>query len=136
MFKTLCENKMAFLTDCGYSLWLELSSTNYERIVWKNRDVIISIDHTNYESALELDIYVCGRQVDINKLFSDLGLSYTSARYEYTASGMENGIAYFAEALDILINVIFLQDYDSLKQELENQAQAHHNFTEQEAEYG
>ena len=49
---------------------------------------------------------------------------------------MENGIAYFAEALDILINVIFLQDYNSLKQELENQAQAHPNLTEQEAEYG
>ena len=136
MFKTLCENKMAFLIDCGYSIWLELSSINYERIAWKNLDVIISIDHTNFESALKLDIYVHGRQVDVMKLFRDLGLSYNSALYEYTASGMENGIAYFAEALDILINVIFLQDYNSLKQELENQAQAHPNLTEQEAEYG
>ena len=136
MFKTLCENKMAFLIACGYILWLELSSINYERIAWKNRDVIIALGHSNCESALELNIYVHGKKVDEMKLFSDLGIPFSGTRYEYGGAGMEEGIAYFTEALDMLINNIYRQDYDSLKRELENTIEAQTNFKEQEAEYG
>ena len=126
MFKTLCENKMAFLIDAGYSFWLECRSSNYERIAWKNRDVIITIEHESYEFRLGLDIYVHGREVDVNKLFSDLGLPYKSS-YEYYGASFEEGVTYFAEALDKLINDIFWQD---------NYLTGTVNFKEQEAEYG
>jgi len=82
MFITLCENKLAFLIDAGYSFWLECKSPDYERIAWRNKDVIITVDHTSYEFALEMDIYVHGKQVDENKLFSEIGLPFRP-RYEY-----------------------------------------------------
>ena len=68
---------------------------------------------------MELDIYVHGRQVDENRLFSDSGLPFKS-RYEYYGAGMEKGIAYFAEALDKLINENYWQDYDGFIKKLEN----------------
>ena len=119
MFITLCENKLAFLIDAGYSFWLECKSPDYERIAWRNKDVIITVDHTSYEFALEMDIYVHGKQVDENKLFSEIGLPFRP-RYEYCGAGMEKGIAYFAEALDKLINDTYWQDYDGLARKLEN----------------
>lgn len=119
MFITLCENKLAFLIEAGYSYWMECRSSNYERIAWKKDEVIITLDNSSYQYTLELDIYVHGRQVDENRLFSDSGLPFKS-RYEYYGAGMENGIAYFAEALEKLINENYWQDYDGFIKKLEN----------------
>ena len=147
MFITLCENKTAFLIDAGYIFWLELRSARYERIAWKYRDVIITLDHTSYEFAIELDIYVHGKEVDVNKLFNDLGLPFKT-RYEYCGAGMEKGIAHFAEVLEKLINDIYLHNYDGLVRKLENTIEAPSqplqdyyltgavSFKEQEANYG
>ena len=119
MFITLCENKTAFLIDAGYIYWLEVRSPNYERIAWKSRNVIITIEHESYEFRLRLDIYVHGREVDMGKLFSDLDLPYKSS-YEYFGAGIEKGVTYLAEALDKLINDIYWMDEDSLIAQLEN----------------
>ena len=118
MFIALCENKTAFLIDAGYIYWLEVRSSNYERIAWKNRNVIITIEHESYEFRLVLDIYVHGKKVDVAKLFSDLDLPYRSS-YEYFGAGIEKGVAYLAEALDKLINDIYRMDENGLITKLE-----------------
>ena len=119
MFISLCENKTAFLIDAGYIFWLECRSSNYERIAWKKRNVIIAIEHERYEFRLGLDIYVHGIEVDVNKLFSDMGLPYKCS-YEYFGAGLEKGVTYISEALEKLINDIYWMDEEGLIAKLED----------------
>ena len=58
MFITLCENKTSFLIDAGYIFWLECRSSNYERIAWKNRNVIIAIAFLNISASFSATIHL------------------------------------------------------------------------------
>ena len=118
MFIALCMTQMASLIDAGYSFGVECDTDKYERIAWTNKDIRITLEHTYYEFCLELSIYISGNKVDVDTLFKDMNIPCRS-RYEYWGAGMEKGVDFYADALEKLINDIYLMDEDGLIQQLE-----------------